>query len=243
MTAAHPHDHVPRERAPGTDEPATLPAGAFAAWVEGFRAAQRGERPADVPCDGCTACCTSAQFVPIAPDETATLARVPKELQFPAPGLPPGHVVLPYDEHGRCPLLGDRGCTIYEDRPRTCRAYDCRVFAATGMPPDAHQPAIAARAARWRFDLDHDADRAVHAAVQVVARHLTTAGSPSLEGDGAPLPPTAGSRAALAVAAHAVALRTDPASGRPEAVDPGAPAIDAALRDQTTGGPSHADAR
>ena len=59
----------------------------------------------------------------------------PAALRFPRPGRPKGHVVLGYDEHGRCPMLGDHGCTIYEHRPRTCRTYDCRVFAATGSSP------------------------------------------------------------------------------------------------------------
>ena len=57
-----------------------------------MRAALRGERDSDVPCNGCTACCTSSQFVHIGPDETDTLAHIPAELLFPAPRLPRGHV-------------------------------------------------------------------------------------------------------------------------------------------------------
>ena len=93
---------------------------------------------------------------------TDTLAHVPVSLGFPAPGLPKGHVVMGYDEHGRCPMLGDDGCTIYEHRPRTCRTYDCRVFAATGVGPDASQPAIAARVRRWRFSNGTADDRRLH---------------------------------------------------------------------------------
>ena len=96
-----------------------------------------------VPCGACTACCTSSQFVHIEPDETDTLAHVPAVLRFPAPGLPKGHVVMGYDERGHCPMLVDGACSIYEHRPRTCRTYDCRIFAVTGVEPD--QPAIAAR--------------------------------------------------------------------------------------------------
>src|SRR6266513_948514 len=47
-----------------------LPAGAFSAWLGDMQAALRGERDADVPCGGCSACCTSSQFVHIGPDET-----------------------------------------------------------------------------------------------------------------------------------------------------------------------------
>ena len=130
-----------------------LDAGEYSTWLAGIQAVLRGEEESEVPCGTCTACCTSSQFVHIEPDETDALAHIPAELRFPAPGLPTGHVILGYDEHGRCPMLGEHGCTIYEHRPRTCRAYDCRVFAATGIEPDESQPAIAAQVRRWRFDV------------------------------------------------------------------------------------------
>jgi Fe-S-cluster containining protein len=132
---------------------APLDAGRFSEWLDALQ--QRAEMA--VPCGECTACCTSSQFVHIAPDETDALAHVPESLRFPAPGLPKGHVLLGYDEHGQCPMLVEGACTIYDHRPRTCRTYDCRVFAATGVSPDRSQPAIAARVLRWRFDVDDEA--------------------------------------------------------------------------------------
>jgi Fe-S-cluster containining protein len=129
----------------------TIDAGGFSTWLTGMQAALRGECDAHVPCGACTACCTSSQFVHIDPDEVDALAHIPAALRFPAPGLPDGHVVLGYDEHGRCPMLGDHGCTIYQHRPRACRTYDCRVFAATGVEPEASQPAVAAQVRRWQF--------------------------------------------------------------------------------------------
>ena len=151
-----------------------LPAGDFSSWLVEMRSALRGERAAEVPCNGCTACCTSSQFVHIEPDETATLARIPPELLFPAPARPAGHVLLGYDERGHCPMLVDDRCSIYEDRPRTCRTYDCRIFPATGLEfsEDEHKPLIAERARRWRFGLGTEADRASHAAVRAAARYL-----------------------------------------------------------------------
>ena len=88
------------------------------------------------------------------PDEADALAHVPVALRFPAPGLPKGHVVLPYDERGHCPMLVDGACSIYEHRPRTCRTYDCRIFAVTGVVPD--QPAIATRVLDWQFEVDDE---------------------------------------------------------------------------------------
>jgi Fe-S-cluster containining protein len=125
----------------------------FSEWLDEYDAGSESS----VPCGACTACCTSSQFVHIDPDETETLARVPVELRFPAPGLPEGHVVLGYDERGHCPMLVDGACSIYEHRPRTCRTYDCRVFAVTGVEPEG-QPAIAARVAAWRIDIDDRAE-------------------------------------------------------------------------------------
>ena len=150
-----------------------LSAGDFSSWLVGMQRALRGEHGSDVPCGGCTACCTSSQFVQIGPDETETLSHIPPELLFPAPGLPRGHVVLGYDERGHCPMLVDDTCSIYEHRPRTCRTYDCRVFPAAGLRiDDAAQAPIARRAERWRFDYPTRADRDQHATVRAAARFL-----------------------------------------------------------------------
>lgn len=139
----------------GDDE---LDAGDFGSWLVEIDGALRGERAAGVPCGTCTACCTSAQFVHIGPEETATLARIPPALLFPAPRMPKGHVLLGYDERGHCPMLADGRCSIYEHRPRACRTYDCRIFAAAGIEPD--QPLIAERSRRWRFGADGTEQRA-----------------------------------------------------------------------------------
>lgn len=139
-----------------------LDAGDFPSWLRDIRAALRGVRDAEVPCGSCTACCTSAQFVHIAPDEADTLAHVPAELLFPAPRMPKGHVLLGYDERGHCPMLVDGRCSIYEHRPRTCRTYDCRVFAAAGI--EADKPSVAAQARRWRFRGDTGPLAAIRAA-------------------------------------------------------------------------------
>lgn len=173
-----------------------LDAGPIARWAEELTRAVADGATTDVPCGTCTACCTSSQFVLIGPDEVDTLAHVPAELRFPAPGAPRGWVLLPYDEHGRCPMLGDSGCSIYEHRPRTCRTYDCRVFAATGIEPDAGQPAIAERVRRWRFSTKGSADEAAQRAVHDAAVFLTTHVQ---ELAGAGLPPTPTQRAVLAV--------------------------------------------
>jgi uncharacterized protein len=153
-------------------EPA-LPAGDLRDWVEELRVALRGDGDTDVPCGSCTACCEASQFVHVAPDETDALAHIPRALLFPAPGAPRGHLVMGYDERGRCPMLGDHGCTIYEHRPRTCRTYDCRVFAATGVAPTGTgQAPIAERARRWRFTVRDAADEQLLTRMHEQAEHL-----------------------------------------------------------------------
>ena len=123
-----------------------------------------------MPCDGCTACCRSSQFVDIAPDETDTLAHIPAELLFPAPGRPAGYVVLGYDETGCCPMLIDNRCSIYEHRPQTCRTYDCRVLPAAGVELDEETKAlIAERTQRWRFGYPNPEDRARQRAIRDAA--------------------------------------------------------------------------
>lgn len=126
-------------------------------WLADFTRALDSGGTSSVLCGSCTACCRSAQFVHVEPDEGETLARIPSALLFPAPGKPAGHMVLPFDQGGRCPMLGDAGCRMYHDRPRTCRTYDCRVFAAAGVVPE--QPLIAERVRRWRFEILDDDDR------------------------------------------------------------------------------------
>ncbi|HMC38961.1 MAG TPA: YkgJ family cysteine cluster protein [Acidimicrobiales bacterium] len=121
----------------------------FAAWRSEFRRALDEGGATDVPCEGCTACCRSGQFVLIERDEAAALGRIPPRLLVPAPGREDGAMVMGYDERGRCPMLGDVGCSIYTERPRTCRTYDCRVFAAAGIVPE--QAPVAEAVARWGF--------------------------------------------------------------------------------------------
>jgi Fe-S-cluster containining protein len=177
-----------------------LAAGDFSVWLGGMARALDGAADSDVPCDGCTACCTSAQFVHIEPDEHATLARISSALLFPAPGLPAGHVVMGYDERGHCPMLVDGQCSIYDARPRTCRTYDCRIFTATGIAvDDDRQHEIAARTRRWQFDYPTERDEVEQAALLAAARDVRA------RTDGRPAEASAAQQAVQAVRVH---LRT-----------------------------------
>lgn len=112
-------------------------------------------------------------FIRITPEETRTIRRIPKALLFPAPGLPKGHMLMGYDDQGRCPMLVDNECSIYEDRPQTCRDYDCRVFAATGVAVDPKtQAEIANRVREWVFSYETEESRDKHRIVKEAAAFL-----------------------------------------------------------------------
>jgi len=197
-----------------------LAAGEFSSWMGEIQGAIRGERGSDVPCNGCTACCTSSQFVHIAPDEADTLAHVPAELLFPAPGLPRGHVLLGYDERGHCPMLVDGSCSIYEHRPQTCRTYDCRVFAATSLSIDDDDKAsIARRAQRWEFSFPTRADRTLHDAVRAAATFVREHGEQ--------LAPGANTTqlAVMAIEVHDAFLRRDDSTGETALTEPDPEAV------------------
>ena len=196
-----------------------LPAGDFSEWMIEMQSALRGERGSDVPCGGCTACCTSSQFIHIGPDETDTLSRIPSVLLFPAPGLPRGHVLLGYDDEGHCPMLIEEKCSIYDDRPRTCRTYDCRVFPAAGLRIDDDEKVLIARQVRrWQFSFPTEAHRNQHAAVRAAATFLRD--RRGLLPDGA-VPTDVTRLAVLAIELHELFLRRDEETGETTVVDPG----------------------
>jgi Fe-S-cluster containining protein len=148
-----------------------LPAGSFSSWVKRTNSAVADKGTADVPCGTCIACCTSSYFIHVGPDEVETLKRIPKTLLFPAPGLPKGNVLMGYDEQGRCPMLKNRQCSIYDHRPKTCRNYDCRIFPAAGIESDGRE-LINRQIRRWKFSYASPVDRVEHEAVQTAAKFL-----------------------------------------------------------------------
>ncbi|MEO6124998.1 MAG: YkgJ family cysteine cluster protein [Ilumatobacteraceae bacterium] len=160
---------------PSAEATAPIPAGDFSSWLAEIQGALRGDNDSDVACGTCTACCTASQFIHISPDERDALAHIPTALLFAAPRMPPGHVLMGYDQHGRCPMLIDNRCSIYEHRPRTCRTYDCRVLPAAGLHIDADdrdKVLIAQRARRWEFSHPTEIDTRHHHAVERAARFL-----------------------------------------------------------------------
>lgn len=154
-------------------EQQNLPAGRFSSWLRLIRSAHLKETGIDVPCGECNACCRSSYFIHIKPEETETLARITKKLLFPVPGLAKGNVLLGYDENGRCPMLIDSKCSIYENRPITCHNYDCRIFPAAGIAAgDNDKALITQRIQCWKFSYPTSRDLNQHSAIQAAAKFL-----------------------------------------------------------------------
>ncbi len=76
------------------------------------------KREADVPCNGCSACCVSdLVFLDPAVDDMNAY-----DWHFEV-GLP----VRDRKENGECVYL-NKGCSIHQTRPKACRLFDCRVW-------------------------------------------------------------------------------------------------------------------
>jgi hypothetical protein len=193
---------------------ARLPAIAFSAWLRSAQAALAEEQPADVPCGECNACCRTSHVIHVRPEERRARAVIPPRFLLPAPGLPPGNLVLGYDRKGCCPLLVRGRCTIYADRPLACRTYDCRIYAAAQVPAD--RPAIREQVERWRFSHPSREDHDRHAAVRTAARFVREHEGCFASEDARREPLRV---ATLAIAVHESFLADAPLEARPGASD------------------------
>jgi uncharacterized protein len=193
---------------------ALIDAGEFGAWLLQTMAVLRGTAGADVPCGSCVGCCVSSYFIPVRAQDTAARARIAPELLVHAPGQPPDHHMLGYRADGHCPMLEQGRCTIYDDRPQTCRDYDCRIFTAAGIEAGgADKHVINTRVRAWRFRYRDEGERRAHDALRAAAAFIRDHGA-SFPGGRGPTAPTG--IAVLALKAHAIFLDPDTAA-RPAA--------------------------
>lgn len=188
----------------------TIAAGPFGAWLEEARESLLGVRGANVPCGDCVGCCVSSYFIPVRPEDREALDAIPARYLVHAPNEPRGQWLMGYREDGTCPMLSDNKCTIYGQRPQTCRDYDCRVFAASGIDAGGDDKSVINRRVRaWRFSYPSAADRAAHEAVKAAASFIADKRD-RFPGGRAPTAPTG--IAVLALKVYAVFL--DPAIAR-----------------------------
>jgi uncharacterized protein len=144
-------------------------AGPFSQWLHAMRAVLRDEQTSDVPCGDCVGCCISSYPIPLRPADEVARARIPPQLLLSASGLPPGYELMGFRDDGTCPFFNECKCSIYPDRPQTCRDYDCRIFAAAGVLPLGERRIINERVLAWQFEWPLDKDRAEAQAVRWAA--------------------------------------------------------------------------
>jgi uncharacterized protein len=148
-----------------------IDAGPFDQWLTVMRAVLRGARDAEVPCGDCVGCCVSAYPIPLRPADRVALDMVPAQhLRLSADGSKLAR--MGFRDDGSCPMLCAGKCSIYSDRPQTCRDYDCRIYAAAGLLPDGDRPVIKQRVLAWRFKVGTDKDRIAADAVQRAAAFI-----------------------------------------------------------------------
>lgn len=165
-----------------------IAAGTFGQWLAEAHASLRGERDADVPCGDCVGCCVSSYFIPVRPQDTGAIARIPAELLVRAPAR--GDALMGYREDGTCPMFQMGKCSIYSDRPQTCRDYDCRIFAAAGIDAGGDDKHVINRRVRaWRFEYANTAEREAHEAIRSAAAFIRDRKA-SFPGGRAPTAPT-----------------------------------------------------
>jgi uncharacterized protein len=153
----------------------THAAGPFSDWLRAMRAALAGSSGMDVACGDCVGCCTSSYFIKVRAHEKAAIEQIGADCLRPVPGGSSGNLLMGFDAQGHCFMFANGGCSIYTNRPETCRTYDCRVFTAAGMNAGEDKSVINERIASWRFDYpnprDHEEHRAVTAAASFLRQH------------------------------------------------------------------------
>lgn len=165
---------TPRLIAVKQEQSGALAAGAFSRWLRDYLLAQAQAQPAgDVPCGDCNACCRASYFIPIDNDERETIALIPAARLTRSSRSSEPRSALDQSCGERCPMLVDGACSIYSQRPRACRRFDCRVFAAAAVSlGSGPRAAVNNRVWQWRFDYPSELDAACQSAVLAAAAFL-----------------------------------------------------------------------
>ena len=206
MVDMPPHRaHIqPNHVATAIGQPTEVDAGDFGQWVRSMTASLLGESGNDVPCGDCVGCCSSSWPIALRPSDAKVVAHIPVEWLIDPDNAPSGLRYMGYREDGTCPMLQSGRCSVYSDRPQTCRDFDCRLFTATGIHSAGDdKPLINARIARWRFSYATPADEAVHQAMRSAVAFLN---HPTTRALAPRLPTSPIALAGLAFKAHRVFL-------------------------------------
>jgi hypothetical protein len=107
---------------------------------------------ANVPCNGCTACC---HYGIVKVDRSKERPEDLQHLDL-VPDPDGGDMMLRALDDGTCVHLGPEGCTVHRHRPQTCRTYDCRPYGLVSLAAKYHADQ---RSPVWQFDTSSREDR------------------------------------------------------------------------------------
>lgn len=107
-------------------------------------------------------------------------------------------------------------CSIYRRRAKTCRDYDCRIFAAAGIAAGGvDKNEINQRVRAWEFQYAHEESRNSHNAIKAAARFIQ---QHRTSFPGGRIPTVASDLAILAIKVHTVFLDGKTGGQKPERV-------------------------
>lgn len=97
--------------------------------IEGKKYGWDSSHLPSLDCTGCNLCCDMGEIYLHDTEDDKT--------QYECETLSNGRVALKRRSDGRCIYLTDKGCSIQNHKPLTCRLYDCRIAyeKASHLPP------------------------------------------------------------------------------------------------------------
>ena len=140
------------------------PCGSVTTVWRNFERAARTGGSVQVPCGGCTACCTSPRSVPELSREEAGRLEHTTDAK--------GRLRLKRKSDGSCVYLAEGKCSIYSSRPTVCQQFDCRVFLLLGC--GTSDPSIQEALRQWEApSLKTVEDKDTLAALQLAVKDET----------------------------------------------------------------------
>lgn len=181
-----------------------IDAGDLDTWLHDILASFKTGTGIDVPCGECRGCCSAGRFIHLVPSDLLAYSAIPRQLLHRTAGMPEGDAVMGYLDGGFCPMLKAGNCSIYPSRPSTCRTFDCRVLAATGLVMEGQwSERINERVLSWQFTFASEESQRRYEAMRDTAAFIRQHAA-AFPGGKIPTQPT--SLAVLAIKVHPVLL-------------------------------------
>ena len=152
-------------------------AGSVSDFLSKIQRSQWSDDGIDTPCGDCDLCCRGLS-ISIEADESSTLDAIEPQLLDAHQSGDLSYWTIKMKPDGSCPKLVGGKCSIWKDRPRVCKRFDCRLFALGELPPPVRNQSFTDRVNSWRFSIDLQDDEenfeAFRRAMQLISLHQST---------------------------------------------------------------------